>query len=949
VWSWVARTGIGRASDWARRRAGLAAVLVLLGAALAPEPSRAEPSRAGPGAEAHPELDLTRLRQRLDALQAQRPAGVPQGALESIAYNLDVTERIVRNFPTQGRAWAARAQRFLDLAEAGQDPIVAERGKILMRGYRSELSTVRQGYAVYIPKNYDPSRSYPLMLMLHGGSANGNLFLAVVLGNNMSWLEYPIHLWDDLQPRWSPDWIVVAPDGFGQVMWRWMGERDVLDVLDDVQRHYNVDPERVVLGGLSNGGVGAYNIGMRHAWRFSAVTAIAGAPSWLQYSGGVIDELQARGLHPLSGMSLIENAHGTDFRYYHGHFDTGPMKPRFVEELRTRIDELKVPASETWFDEGHDLLYRVHGHGKIYDKLAGARRQQRPAHVVLVTGDYRAARQHWLSVTRLISYPELARVEGQAADAALQLTTDNVSALAIDLRDAPTGTGPKLQIRVDGASVYDGPRAALGHVLNLVRDAHGWRTGLPADPAGALVKKPGSSGPIADAYYDGMVHVYGTARPEHTDALKHSAERGAHGWPLWLWRHEQRVVPDTAVDEALLRSSHLVLYGTPGANSVLERIASQLPIRVENDGVRVGDTLRPGAELGTRFVYPNPLAPGRYVIVQAGPTPAAVDAGHRLPDFLPDYVVYDARTLRSRPRLLFDKARKPVALGYFDGRWQLPAKPEGADDVQATEVQGSDVQPADIPATTAADGGVPLLPIPPAPRRPAAPASFAAPEDTQAGQAAREIARRVPTFMNYRALTPGGSWLVDPAARWSVRTSDTCLEALRSAGVRARATTTLLPTPVPAPVELLGRVGGVWFRSSHPERPVLMACELAAKLPALARIVASHGVRGIDVMSSYREQPRPSFHTLGLALDLWRFWTLKGAMSVARDFEATPLSETCKAPKPSTGSAKVLLDIACKLAQSRSFATVLTPNYNEGHRDHFHLDIRPDDPRVFVR
>lgn len=924
-----------------RRRAWLAAGLLLglafaptlLTAALAPTPSRAEP-----GVEAGTEAEVARLRQRLDALQAHRPAAVPEGALESIAYTLDVTERIARDYPAPGQAWAARARRFLELAEAGQDPIVAQRGKILMRGYRSELSTVRQGYAIYIPKNYDPTRSYPLMIMLHGGSANGNLFLGVVLGNNMSWLEYPIHLWDDLEPRWAPDWIVVAPDGFGQVMWRWMGERDVLDVLDDVQRHYNVDPDRVVLGGLSNGGVGAYNIGMRHAWRFSAVTAIAGAPSWLQYSGGVIDELQARALEPLSGMSLIENAHDTDFRYYHGHFDTGPMKPRFVEELHARIEELKVPASETWFDEGHDLLYFVHGHGKIYGKLESLRRQPRPTHVVLVTGDYRAARQHWLSVTRITSYPELARVEAQAEAGALTLTTANVSALSVDLREAPTGTGATLRITVDGATVHDGARAPLGHVLHLARDGTGWRTGFLVDPTTGPVKKPGSSGPIADAYYDRMVHVYGTARPEHTEALKRSAERGAHGWPLWLWRYEQRVVPDTEVDEALMRSSHLVLYGTPGANTVLERIANQLPIRATAEGVRVGDTAYAGAEVGTRFVYPNPLAPEHYVIVQAGPTPAAVDAGHRLPDFLPDYVVYDGRNLRSRPRLLFDRARKPLALGYFDARWQLPAPEPGGDDVEASA----------LPAASA-DGGVPLLPVPPAPRRPPSPTAFAAPEDSQAGQAAREIARRVPTFMNYRALTPGGSWFVDPAAVWSVRTNDTCLEALRSAHVPARASSLLLPTPVPAPVELRGRVEGVWFRSSHPERPVLMACELAAKLPTLARILAAHGVRGVDVMSSYREQPRPSFHTLGLALDLWRFWTLKGMLSVVRDFEATPQSETCKAPKPGTGSAKALLDIACQLAKSRSFATVLTPNYNEGHRDHFHVDIRPDDPRTFVR
>ena len=160
------------------------------------------------------------------------------------------------------------------------------------------MSPTLQGYAVYIPPDYDPSRRYPLYVALHGGSSNGNLFLGVVLGNNMDWETYSQHLYDEYTPRWSPDWIVVAPTGFGQMMWRWMGERDVLDVIDDVRRHYSVDDNRVVLGGLSNGGVGSYAIGARHAWRFAAVHAMAGAPSWIQYLGGRVTATERLGSSP---------------------------------------------------------------------------------------------------------------------------------------------------------------------------------------------------------------------------------------------------------------------------------------------------------------------------------------------------------------------------------------------------------------------------------------------------------------------------------------------------------------------------------------------------------------------------------------------------------------------------------------------------------------------------
>jgi hypothetical protein len=135
----------------------------------------------------------------------------------------------------------------------------------------------------------------------------------------------------------------------------------------------------------------------------------------------------------------------------------------------------------------------------------------------------------------------------------------------------------------------------------------------------------------------------------------------------------------------------------------------------------------------------------------------------------------------------------------------------------------------------------------------------------------------------------------------------------------------------------------------HQDRLLVMSCEMAARLPALAEAVAPHDVRAVGVISAYREKPRSSFHTLGLALDMWRFYTGSGTLSVDQDFEVTPEHETCSAPPASNERASALRDIACRLGRSRMFSSVLTPNYNVGHRDHFHVDIRPDDTRVFVR
>jgi hypothetical protein len=110
-----------------------------------------------------------------------------------------------------------------------------------------------------------------------------------------------------------------------------------------------------------------------------------------------------------------------------------------------------------------------------------------------------------------------------------------------------------------------------------------------------------------------------------------------------------------------------------------------------------------------------------------------------------------------------------------------------------------------------------------------------------------------------------------------------------------------------------------------------------------------HGVTSIDVMSSYRDHPWASFHTLGLALDISKFVTAEGELIVRSDFERTPAAPTCEGAAPAKPPAQRLRAIACSLAQSHLFSSVLTPNYNKGHHDHFHVDVRPDDPRIFVR
>ena len=223
----------------------------------------------------------------------------------------------------------------------------------------------------------------------------------------------------------------------------------------------------------------------------------------------------------------------------------------------------------------------------------------------------------------------------------------------------------------------------------------------------------------------------------------------------------------------------------------------------------------------------------------------------------------------------------------------------------------------------------------------------AAAEDP-AHAAAREIARHFARVPSFRSTYRGPAvWRVVPEARWSVAAEPECLAELRRAGVRAERMR-WTPTVVPTPVEVRGPVRGVTFEKTRPV-PLYLSCEMARRLPDIARIVRAHGVTRVDVMSAYRREPRTSFHSAGLALDLSAFHTADGVVDVSEHFDIVGDAPTCEAPPPRDARARTLRDIACALADTGRFSTVLTPSYGRGHHDHFHLDARPDDPRVFVR
>lgn len=126
----------------------------------------------------------------------------------------------------------------------------------------------RGGFSLYVPEDYTPDRPWPLVMALHGGAGNGRSFL-----------------WSWLRDARSHGAILVAPTAVGDT-WALAGPDldtpNLARILDQVRRRWSLDPERLLLTGMSDGGTFAFVSGLEPGSPFTHLAPVStGFPAFM--------------------------------------------------------------------------------------------------------------------------------------------------------------------------------------------------------------------------------------------------------------------------------------------------------------------------------------------------------------------------------------------------------------------------------------------------------------------------------------------------------------------------------------------------------------------------------------------------------------------------------------------------------------------------------------------
>lgn len=218
----------------------------------------------------------------------------------------DESDRLLRSIQSHPEASVERVARVIQTERIYQSQPIGvlpdERVTVQGRAYSLSLS---------VPLTYQTSKGYGLVVCLHGAGFTGEAYL------------------ERWKTRLGDEYILACPTYPAGAWFTRRAEDLVLATIQRVRRQYHIDPDRIFLTGMSNGGIGAWLIGMHHAPLFAGIAPMA---------SGLDDAL----------MPFLVNLRNTPVYIIHGAKDR--VMP--VELSRSIARELTVL--------GYPFVYREH-------------------------------------------------------------------------------------------------------------------------------------------------------------------------------------------------------------------------------------------------------------------------------------------------------------------------------------------------------------------------------------------------------------------------------------------------------------------------------------------------------------------------------------------------------------------------------------------------------------
>lgn len=546
----------------------------------------------------------------------------------------------------------------------GDAPWARQHG-LVVRGYRSDIDGSIQPYGLVIPAGYDfdSSEAQRLDIWYHGR------------GDTLSELKFIDQRETDIGKLVTDKAIVLHPYGRYCNANKFAGETDTFEALTHVKKHYPIDHGRINVRGFSMGGAATWHMATHHAGLWSAAAPGAGFAESAIYANVMAKdpkptwyELKLHSLYDAT--QYAANLHQCPTVAYSGSEDKQKQAADIMAEyLKPEgIDLLHI------IGEGMGHKYDEHSLALIHqtvDEWSAKPKTGYPRKIEFVTHTLKYNRMHWLIVDRLHEHWNEARVKAEIQNKnAISLQTKNVRALTVSFSNDQTVINRErpITLTIDGDSLtLPVPQKNNAASYSILFQNDRWSQ-TTADNETALAKTHNLQGPIDDAFMSKFIFVLPTGEEASPELAAWVRSESADAQLQW-WRQfrgKPQVKYDKDITQEDIENAHLILWGDPSSNLILERIQNSLPLSWNESSITLAGTSYDSRKRVPVLIYPNPLNPKKYMVLNSSFTFSGFSGGTnslQIPK-LPDWAVIDLATPRHQRH-----SAGVVDAGFFDEQW----------------------------------------------------------------------------------------------------------------------------------------------------------------------------------------------------------------------------------------------------------------------------------------
>ncbi len=526
--------------------------------------------------------------------------------------------------------------RAAGLAEK-KAPWATQKGEVV-RGYISKIDGSVQPYGLTVPDNYTSNGpAFNLSTWFHGRGETLSEVNFIAGGKGFA----------GSMPAMK-NTIMLYPYGRFCNAFKFAGEVDVLEALDDVKKHYKINDNGLFDRGFSMGGAAAWHFAAHYTDKWIAANPGAGFSE-------TVDFMKVYGkeeLHPTwyerklwhlyDCTDYASNLSNVPLYAYNGDKD---VQKQAADVMEVAMKSEGLTLNRVWgLNMGHGYTRAA---AKTVDSLldiAASKGKKEPAELHFTTYTLKYNKLYWLTVDAIDEHWSKARVDAVNGKHTVTLKTSNVRALTLNLVRVHgfTHYGPDT-VKIDNSTLILPPNDDM--VLSFHNENGKWLLGTEKP---VLAKKHNLQGPVDDAFMSAFMVV--TPSGNSKNALFDKWSKAEMERFMVQWRREFRGDPIVKADKEVtaedMASSNLILFGDGESNKVIAKLSAKLPIKWNAGQIQAGNTSYSSKDHGLIMIYPNPMNPQKYVVLNSGFTfreESYLNNSKQIP-MLPDWAVIDLNT-----------------------------------------------------------------------------------------------------------------------------------------------------------------------------------------------------------------------------------------------------------------------------------------------------------------